>query len=868
MKKRVYALLLIAVLLLSCLPLTGQRAAAADTYVVGNNVTIPNSNIPADGSNPYCQCGKTVGSGSHWCCWNYGHNAYYYMWGEYPSYSATKTNFLRNVAAEDRLLTAENLKKYLSEAVPGALLRLDRASDPGASDNSGHTLIFVKMNDAGTGAILLEGNHDGRGRTRIIEWKFTSLVSVYSRYAYIKYIRWPDAPAYTDCAHTYDQLGICTACQAAFHWQATFDPASAGVYEVSAQPDICLRTDKPYEASTALSDPIGQGTILEVLGSVKDHNGNVWHKVSYGGVTGYAKAADLTWLAAGGYVDGYLSNGCERYPSYGYAITQKSCLAYSLPCENQEAEKYGYISQMLTDQVLNPGDLVEISGIIRNTQGQYWYQVTLPEGTRAYLNSSQCYTMIMANPYVLGSILPDNISGTTNLSGEIYAGGAQITGVQAVVHKRYHASGPVILSSGVDQTDTTTRYALYKSAVDIGLPFSKLANYGAGYYSIVIHAGITNYYLTADGQLQVFQGTVSVGTDNFTYLDPGPCSHVFEEKWSFDDNDHWQACTVCGTRDSTEGHLFVDGACQMCGMEDPYQAPLVAFSGMTMTLGNSLAANFVINTALLEGSGHYAVITKTYADGTQPVSVTVPRSDWKVYNADLYYFTFSGVNAKEMTDRFTVIVYNAAGKQVSVTYERTIEDYCYGLITKEEGSSAPDPERLALYTDILNYGAAAQDFFSYNLENLANGRLTQAQQAYATAQVEGENICDPGAGYMGSTLSLKNEILMNFVYRNATIDQAAYAVYTFRHHDGGQVSVTVPAEEFRPYGTTGKYIDVKGMKVADCGEVITVTLYDADGNILSTSTDSVWSYASRNLSKHEVYTAVLKLADSAWNFFH
>ena len=295
---------------------------------------------------------------------------------------------------------------------------------------------------------------------------------------------------------------------------------------------------------------------------------------------------------------------------------------------------------------------------------------------------------------------------------------------------------------------------------------------------------------------------------------------------------------------------------------------LVKFSGMTMTLGNSLAANFVIDTAKLSGTDNYAVITKYYADGTAPASVTVPQSQWPVYSGKLRYIPFTGVNAKEMTDEFVVVVYNAAGVQVSETYKRTIEDYCYGLITKEENKAAPDPERLALYTDMLNYGAAAQDFFEYNLLRLANQRLSSAQMAYATQSVTTNDVRTKGTGYMGSTLSLKNEILMNFVYQNATINKASYAVYTFQHHDGGQVSVTVPASQFKAYGTAGKYIDVVGMKVADCNQVITVKLYDANGNVLSTSTDSVWSYASRNLSKHEVYDAVLKLADSAYKYFH
>jgi hypothetical protein len=41
---------------------------------------------------------------------------------------------------------------------------------------------------------------------------------------------------------------------------------------------------------------------------------------------------------------------------------------------------------------------------------------------------------------------------------------------------------------------------------------------------------------------------------------------------------------------------------------------------------------------------------------------------------------------------------------------------------------------------------------------------------------------------------------MNFVFTNEVLDNAAYAVYTFQHHDGGQVSVTVPASQLWSLG--------------------------------------------------------------------
>ena len=108
---------------------------------------------------------------------------------------------------------------YLKDAKPGALLRLDKNADAASADNDGHTLVFVKMNASGNGAIFLEGNYNGCGRTRLYEWNFSDLVNSYgpgsySNYQYIKYISWPNAPAYSAavCSHNYSKTEMPASC--------------------------------------------------------------------------------------------------------------------------------------------------------------------------------------------------------------------------------------------------------------------------------------------------------------------------------------------------------------------------------------------------------------------------------------------------------------------------------------------------------------------------------------------------------------------------------------------------------------------------------------------------------------------------------
>jgi hypothetical protein len=295
-----------------------------------------------------------------------------------------------------------------------------------------------------------------------------------------------------------------------------------------------------------------------------------------------------------------------------------------------------------------------------------------------------------------------------------------------------------------------------------------------------------------------------------------------------------------------------------------------------MTLGNSLAINFFIEPSdLEEGETYYAVITKAYADGRGDVVVKVNQSDWSwSNNYKQHYVSFNGVAAKEMGDKLTVVIYNSADEQVSEIWYDSVRDYTMRVLLKEEAKPAPNAEKLTLYVDMLNYGAAAQVEFTYNTVDMANNRLTDVQQQYATdaSTITLEDKRVKGEGYSATNLTLESDITMNFFFLETHIPAEHnnyYAIATFTDHYGNAKTVRVEGEEFKQLtNDTDWYVPVRGVVVADCRQLVSVTVYNANGEEVATGTDSIESYVSRNMDKKSIYMAIMKFGVAAYASFH
>ena len=276
-----------------------------------------------------------------------------------------------------------------------------------------------------------------------------------------------------------------------------------------------------------------------------------------------------------------------------------------------------------------------------------------------------------------------------------------------------------------------------------------------------------------------------------------------------------------------------------------------------MILGNAMEFQFAVpQAAVSDWTGTYAVIEKSWADGATTTK-TIAATEWGTATiADQQYWAvvYDGLAAKEMADTFKLTIYNAQGEAISNTWIDAVRDYVLRNL------DAHNEKSNALMIDMLCYGAAAQENFSYGTNDLATAKLTPEQLALGTTasptltdtRIQGQN-------YTGTRLILKSRIQMQVAFNGLTEDM--YAIYTFTNSNGYPITVRVDGKDFITAGDL-KGIELSRLVYADARNQVTITVYNADGTVYGTVTDSIESYAKRT-TNDRVCTALMKFADSA-----
>ena len=122
-------------------------------------------------------------------CWSFAQAVYLHIWGTiFSNLADTQDDMLRGVKTmESRTITVENVKKYLGNAEPGAVIRI--CDDIRGDDSQGimkHSQILLSQDQ--NGVVIYESNDI---ETRIQEWTWDEYVTQYGKYKYFKYIKWP-----------------------------------------------------------------------------------------------------------------------------------------------------------------------------------------------------------------------------------------------------------------------------------------------------------------------------------------------------------------------------------------------------------------------------------------------------------------------------------------------------------------------------------------------------------------------------------------------------------------------------------------------------------------------------------------------------
>ena len=298
----------------------------------------------------------------------------------------------------------------------------------------------------------------------------------------------------------------------------------------------------------------------------------------------------------------------------------------------------------------------------------------------------------------------------------------------------------------------------------------------------------------------------------------------------------------------------------------PEETERAAFVGTSVSLGDSLDIHFFLSDYAKEDTD-YAVITRSYADGRPDHVVTVPYSQWLALENGQQYITYYNVAAKEMNDTISLAIFDKAGNMISETYTDSVQDYAMRMLYTTQKDKLK-----TLLVDMLNYGTAAQCYFVYDMEHLANRELTPEQQDYATEEGGATTHLYADHERAGTALSLKNNIRLDIFFPNSVVGtdySSLYAIIRYTNHYGTIMEGRIEGEEFVAADGDRVYVSIDGLSIADYAQPVACLVYDEAGNQLATVIDSIDGYIFRmQESLPDVVWYIAKFGRSAYLYFH
>ena len=267
-----------------------------------------------------------------------------------------------------------------------------------------------------------------------------------------------------------------------------------------------------------------------------------------------------------------------------------------------------------------------------------------------------------------------------------------------------------------------------------------------------------------------------------------------------------------------------------------------------LTLSNDLSVNFYAKEAV----GENAYLT---------ASVEGIAGEKTIYaNADnAYKFTVTDLAPQLMSRKITVKLYNAA-KELKGTNEITLSDYCKTLLDRgAAGNEMGEKEFKALSTlvvDLLNYGAAAQEYKGY--EATCNAFLTETGY---TGFVGGEYTMPAASAFTASVADEGTKANVKPTKAKLYLDYNVVAKIAFEVKDiavdgvkalvgGSAVSATVSSATATTAGVT-TYTASIPLSVLDIEKEVSVTLLSGEKEVGYKVTGSVSGYLSTRAANTE-----------------
>ena len=256
---------------------------------------------------------------------------------------------------------------------------------------------------------------------------------------------------------------------------------------------------------------------------------------------------------------------------------------------------------------------------------------------------------------------------------------------------------------------------------------------------------------------------------------------------------------------------------RICANDSSHTETVKFISGNSLNLENGTLVAFYVDKEVADQYDNLTleVVKPTYDENgawvEDAVDTITNYDEIGVGSAMKLRFMYEGITAKEMGVEFTGKLYSNGVYLTEKKY--SVKQYVYKTLENN-----PDHEAMrTLLVDMLNYGAAAQEYFEYLTDDLVNADLTEEQKAWATQEMAPLEVNDTivdgpedSVQLYGTAVSLVSVIGLNFTFSpgNHDIDDII-AVFTYTDLNGEEKQLEVdrssfiePPAGYNKYGVT------------------------------------------------------------------
>jgi len=371
------------------------------------------------------------------------------------------------------------------------LVGFQKGSTSEAGQKYGHVLLINGIID-GTVYFCESANRTIDGIWRKEGTVISCSISTFSQYYHksctqfegIVHFGWP-----CDCEE-YNSDGTCSNCGTPFNYESTKTSVS-GIYAITKK---ISPSTTPYATTQDTSYTFKAGTAVELLGKYKNAWDNVWYKVSYGnGKTGYLYESYVSKVAT------------TVEPSHILATATVQTEVMSLPCSAKTNSASYEVA------ILKKGDTFDVTQVVTNIAGNYWYKVKTAAGDEGWVWCEDTKVNSLnkeSNKIIIGSDMPTTHTAgkTRHVDYKLQTSYSNIKNVTGAIYNGTATSGTAVYKKTMN---IGSKYVnLYDSDIDDAMKFASLS--AGKQYTFVISATLVyKYYDYTTDSLTTYEYPVS-----------------------------------------------------------------------------------------------------------------------------------------------------------------------------------------------------------------------------------------------------------------------------------------------------------------------------------------------------------------------